>query len=60
MELIYKVVSHISPKTEKHCKGEKSISKDAKLKLEVSSSIAKLPIDSKGMLVYAELLVGAE
>ena len=43
MELIYKAISHINPKTNKYCKRENNISKDAKLKLEVFASIAKLP-----------------
>ena len=47
MGLIYKSISHISPKKKKHYKGENNIIKDAKLKLEVSARTV-------------ELLVGAE
>ena len=47
MGLIYKAISYINPKTNKNYKGENSMSKDAKLKLKVSTSVASLPIDVK-------------
>ena len=43
MGLIYKAISYIGLKTKKYYKGENNISKDAKLKLEVSASIVELP-----------------
>ena len=45
MRLIYKVIPYISPKIKKYYKGENNISKDEKLKLEVSASIVKLSLD---------------
>ena len=59
MGLIYKALSYISSRTSKYWKGEISMSKDAKLKHQVFTSIAKLPSDAK-YLVVAELVMDVE
>ena len=47
MGLIYKAISYISPKTNKYCKGENNISKDAKSKLKVFASVVEFPSNLK-------------
>ena len=59
MELIYKAISYISSKTNKYCKGEINISKDAKLKLQVFTSVVKLPKDVES-LASTKLVVDAK
>ena len=45
--LIYKAISYIDPKTNKYCKRENSMSKDAKLKLKFFARVVELTSDVK-------------